>query len=1452
MTIIENKVKLPTFSGIDVYTILININQFDQTLKRECIMPSKHHSIIADELLSEIVNIPANPNCTYSKTVAERFVSYFLKDSAFGNDFINGYIAYVDKTLLPGINSDIKAELKLATLNKSLNISYFIHFHIIKKHPSAITHRLKLKPLIDLWCTLSHTYHLARDSFDQSPSLALTWLLTVNPILESTYLEFSALIESVITNNNHEIPEAFATVIKSNVSRIIFAYADIHCMLSEMYYKIGKTKEGAIHHEISERNINEIEKNRKALQTYMSAAEITLLIYKFRESFQTLKSYRPMNGALDVYLKEHLKLIKKESNEFHKKQPEVPFESETIPQADSSSSSNNILYEINEVVEFIKNNSVTPFLYLRVKVEIADKLKTTFRILNRLMLAENHKYSEKNLEASISLCIQWRNLFAVSYTDDTQPIVDEWTKIIQTLVKYIHAAYSRIPDYFEHLLFEIEQLGENVDISRIDLLSHFPNPAPTNFQHRFHEYIINHPRFKIENELYIQESQVDSERIFQLQNNVNIIEFLLKNIRSQEMQDDQVPVLIHILWKTFASINHTTAILLNKNIVPEETSSIFLEKIRQNYRLMLHYAPTYERLLQNINNIQTSAVSFSAIRSIKPNYFSAVFSIMTAYTDYAICEWYTNNITLAQNAILIAYEHTKPLIDGSLILSEVEKLKVRNYIKQLRQLTLSIYAPGFQCEEFNNFIQQASEKIPLQKILITQIITLPDNLESFWSAYENYLNFTPSFETILNSNQTMFNIIAEHKINVLYYFLKHVLDKSSPFYIKTLQVLWKTCQQRYANANTALNITPPSSENQRTKAKFELEQHKSYIKDLIPYVQNLNDKSFNLQIAALKKSFNELLPFSDEELDRMSTFRKGKGKGKGKAKTEPSRRQFVTKQHQKSSDAPKKPTEIKAPRPLVVPRGHVTTSYDTLISDTPWLTPGQPKATIKSSSTSSVQLSTRTLPKRHITKSSSPSLKIAATSSSSTGRPFSKKAFKKPTPEGTLSKYKGILEPKSIFPRPISSTVEDLTQGVATLNLSSVSIANTLKVISDNKTISFSPSVSEFIPPTFCLDEAGCSVVDINPNTFSISLDIIEICYRFHNIGYKAFIAGGLIRDTLLGILPNDVDIITNCPREKAYKLFNYFGKLSDTREDLYLLHPGIDILSSSSKNLTEEALKRDLTCNALFYCPIEKKLFDPLNCFSSLFEPNLRLVGNAYARLIEDPVRILRIIRFSHSLDKKIPSHTEDIMKIIAPSIAKLPWGVRANSIMALFLRNFNLAIKNYNYLLKNKILPHLFSQEENEKSYYPDNPSSENRLNRYWHYTLRNIYLASNPTFANLSAFDQIIALILFIRLKGYQIRENVEFIVAKTNTITLIENLFFNVRRQNILQAIEYHLPLYDVFDQIIMPESHVVTYMYPHSISSISSSSTIDPSCSAGSSQAASSSSMMELPLLNRPT
>lgn len=158
--------------------------------------------------------------------------------------------------------------------------------------------------------------------------------------------------------------------------------------------------------------------------------------------------------------------------------------------------------------------------------------------------------------------------------------------------------------------------------------------------------------------------------------------------------------------------------------------------------------------------------------------------------------------------------------------------------------------------------------------------------------------------------------------------------------------------------------------------------------------------------------------------------------------------------------------------------------------------------------------------------------------------------------------------------------------------------------------------------------------------------------------GYEAWIVGGAVRDLLLGKEVKDWDIASNADVETLLQCFSAYrclemGRAHGTITVLIDAQP-LEITSFRGReaSLVGDLALRDFTLNAMAYHP-ERGLRDPFGGQKALQAGVVCAVGSAVERLREDPLRILRALRFASQLDMRIEQETFRAMCELAPALA-------------------------------------------------------------------------------------------------------------------------------------------------------------------------------------------------------
>ena len=185
----------------------------------------------------------------------------------------------------------------------------------------------------------------------------------------------------------------------------------------------------------------------------------------------------------------------------------------------------------------------------------------------------------------------------------------------------------------------------------------------------------------------------------------------------------------------------------------------------------------------------------------------------------------------------------------------------------------------------------------------------------------------------------------------------------------------------------------------------------------------------------------------------------------------------------------------------------------------------------------------------------------------------------------------------------------------------------------------------------------------------SLALKIINI---LHQNNYEAYLAGGCVRDQLLGKEPKDYDIATNALPDSIENLFSKTTAIGKSFGTIVVIennhsievttfrsegtyHDGRHPEKVTFSSAKEDASRRDFTINGLFYDPIKNNVIDHVNGKLDLKNNLVKAIGDPNDRFKEDHLRMMRAIRFAHTLDFKIEDKTKYAIQENAHLISKI-----------------------------------------------------------------------------------------------------------------------------------------------------------------------------------------------------
>jgi poly(A) polymerase len=182
----------------------------------------------------------------------------------------------------------------------------------------------------------------------------------------------------------------------------------------------------------------------------------------------------------------------------------------------------------------------------------------------------------------------------------------------------------------------------------------------------------------------------------------------------------------------------------------------------------------------------------------------------------------------------------------------------------------------------------------------------------------------------------------------------------------------------------------------------------------------------------------------------------------------------------------------------------------------------------------------------------------------------------------------------------------------------------------------------------------------------ALDQDALRVISRLQRQGYEAYLVGGCVRDLLLGRAPKDFDVATSAHPRQIKRLFHN-GRIIGRRFKLVHVAYGNHVIETSTfraqplpreeegdllivednefGTAEEDARRRDFTINALFLDPGDERILDYVGGLTDLEAGLLRTIGDPFVRMAEDPVRILRAVKFATRLGFRIEDRTWEAM---------------------------------------------------------------------------------------------------------------------------------------------------------------------------------------------------------------
>lgn len=256
----------------------------------------------------------------------------------------------------------------------------------------------------------------------------------------------------------------------------------------------------------------------------------------------------------------------------------------------------------------------------------------------------------------------------------------------------------------------------------------------------------------------------------------------------------------------------------------------------------------------------------------------------------------------------------------------------------------------------------------------------------------------------------------------------------------------------------------------------------------------------------------------------------------------------------------------------------------------------------------------------------------------------------------------------------------------------------------------------------------------------ALSEQALNVLYGLKKAGYEAYLVGGGVRDLLLGREPKDFDVATNALPEQVTKVFRnsrligrrfrlahvgygrniievatFRGQMDaaivDSDDHDLHMEDGRIVRDNVYGALDEDVWRRDFTINALYYNIKDFSVVDYVGGFEDLQAGVLRLIGDPDQRYREDPVRMLRAVRFAVKLGMRIEEKTEAPILALAPLLGEISPARLFEEVLKLF--HGGCALQSFEMLRHYDLFVQLFPATDavlaHEQHGYPQTLISE-----------------------------------------------------------------------------------------------------------------------------------------------
>ena len=234
----------------------------------------------------------------------------------------------------------------------------------------------------------------------------------------------------------------------------------------------------------------------------------------------------------------------------------------------------------------------------------------------------------------------------------------------------------------------------------------------------------------------------------------------------------------------------------------------------------------------------------------------------------------------------------------------------------------------------------------------------------------------------------------------------------------------------------------------------------------------------------------------------------------------------------------------------------------------------------------------------------------------------------------------------------------------------------------------------------------------VNFNKKLLDRDAVKVVQTISKAGFEVYLVGGCVRDLLLGLKPKDFDIATNAKPEQVNKLFKrsrligrrfrlvhvmfsarkYLEVATFRSGQVKTAKSGVIVRDNCYGKIEEDVVRRDFRVNALYYDINTEEVIDYIGGLTDIESHQIHIIGDPMVRFEEDPVRMIRALRFQTKLDFELSDEIKTAIHQQASLLSNISPARLYEECIKLFHNEYGFKV--FERLEKYDLLKHLFKQ--------------------------------------------------------------------------------------------------------------------------------------------------------------